>query len=137
MIQNCKYHCPKCEKSLMKNTRVELNFKRNKHKEHGLIHLSPEPGNYDFQTIPNIAFEKGERVIFICPFCDADLTSEKNNKYAELKMMVNDFISFEALFSTVHGNKRTYIVTQDDVDTYGDGDSDGEIHDDFDDFIPS
>ena len=135
MIQNCKYHCPKCEKSLMKKTSVELNFKRKSHIENGLIHLSPEPGNYDFQTTPEIAFEKGERVIFICPFCNSDLTSPRNNKYAELKMMVNEFIYFEALFSTVHGDKRTYIITQDEVDRYGE--ADGEIHDDFDDFIPS
>ena len=58
----------------------------------------------------------------MCPFCNADLTSKKNKKFAELKMMVNEFIFFEALFSTVHGNKRTYIITQDDVDTYGDDD---------------
>ena len=119
----------------MKKTSVELNFKRKSHIENGLIHLSPEPGNYDFQTTPEIAFEKGERVIFICPFCDSDLTSPRNKKYAELKMMVNEFIYFEALFSTVHGDKRTYIITQDEVDRYGE--ADGEIHDDFDDFIPS
>ncbi len=134
MIQNCNYHCPKCEKSLMKNSSVELNFKRQNHSETGTIHLSPEPGNYDFTTTPNLSFDKGERVIFICPLCNADLTSGKNHKFAELRMMVNEFIYFEALFSTVHGDKRTYIVTQDDIDSYGD--ADGEIHDDSKEFNP-
>tara|TARA_B110000438_G_scaffold297012_1_gene342646 strand:+ start:285 stop:647 length:363 start_codon:yes stop_codon:yes gene_type:complete len=119
----------------MKSTRVELNFKRINHKDRGVIHLSPEPGNYDFLTTPKIDFEKEERVIFICPYCDSDLTSKKNNKFAELKMMVNEIIYFEALFSTVHGDKRTYIITQDEVDTYGDAEADGEIHDDLEDFI--
>ena len=50
------------------------------------------------------------------------------------KKDVNEFIYFEALFSTVHGDKRTYIVTQDDIDSYGD--ADGEIHDNLDDFNP-
>lgn len=122
MIQNCQYHCPKCEKSLMNKAKVKLNFKRKEHEDTGIIFLSPEPGNYEFITSPKISFLPKERVIFMCPFCNADLTSKKNKKFAELKMMVNEFIFFEALFSTVHGNKRTYIITQDDVDAYGDDD---------------
>ena len=35
-------------------------------------------------------------------------------------MKVNDFIYFEALFSSVYGDKRTYVITQDDIDVYGD-----------------
>ena len=44
-------------------------------------------------------------------------------------MMVNDFIFFEALFSTVHGDKRTYIITQDEIDAYGE--AGGEIFNDL------
>ncbi len=132
MIKHCQYHCPKCQKSLMKGDKVELNYKRVSGSEKGRIHLSPEPGNYEFITFPKVTFNKGERVIFICPHCDSDLSSEKNKRFAELKMMVNDFIFFEALFSTVHGDKRTYIITQDEVDSYGD--ANGEIHDDFENF---
>mgnify|MGYP001180414990 CR=1 FL=1 len=129
MIKHCKYHCPKCQKSLMKGAKVELNYKRLDDSERGFIHLSPEPGNYEFKTFPKANFNKGERVIFICPHCNSDLTSEKNNRFAELKMMVNDFIFFEALFSTVHGDKRTYIITQDEIDAYGE--AGGEIFNDL------
>ena len=132
MIKHCQYHCPNCEKSLMKGEKVELNFKRVSGTEKGRIQLSPEPGNYEFVTHPKVAFNNGERVLFICPYCDSDLSSEKNNKFAELKMMVNDFIFFEALFSTVHGDKRTYIITQDEIDTYGE--ANGDPHDDFENF---
>ena len=49
-------------------------------------------------------------------------------------MIVNDFISFEALFSTVYGDKRTYIVTQDEVDAYGDADQGDEVFFDLEDY---
>ncbi len=115
---------------------MQLNFKRINHNNQGSIFLEPEPGNYEFYTTPPTDFKNGERVVFICPKCKTDLTSQKNKKFAELKMMVNDFISFEALFSTVYGDKRTYIVTQDDVDTYGDAEPSDEIFLDMEDYNP-
>ncbi len=134
MIQHCQYHCPHCNKSLTHGKKVELNFKRIKHAHAGTIYLEPEPGNYEFYTTPSTNFNNGERVIFICPKCETDLTSGKNKQFAELKMMVNDFIFFEALFSTVYGDKRTYIVTEEDVDVYGD--TEGEIDIDLENYNP-
>ena len=52
--------------------------------------------------------------------CQVNLTSKRDSKFAELKMKVNDFIYFEALFSTVYGDKRTYVITENDIDIYGD-----------------
>ena len=134
MIQNCQYHCPNCDKSLTEGKKVHLNFERTEHNHKGHIFLEPEPGNYEFYTEPPTDFKKGERVVFVCPKCKKDLTSNKNKQFAELKMMVNDFISFEALFSTVYGDKRTYIVTQDEVDTYGDADQGDEVFFDLEDY---
>lgn len=134
MIQNCQYHCPNCDKSLTEGKKVHLNFERTEHNHKGHIFLEPEPGNYEFYTEPPTDFKKGERVVFVCPKCKKDLTSKKNKQFAELKMMVNDFISFEALFSTVYGDKRTYIVTQDEVDTYGDADQGDEVFFDLEDY---
>ena len=134
MIQHCQYHCPNCDKSLTEGKKVHLNFERTEHNHKGHIFLEPEPGNYEFYTEPPTDFKKGERVVFVCPKCKKDLTSKKNKQFAELKMMVNDFISFEALFSTVYGDKRTYIVTQDEVDTYGDADQGDEVFFDLEDY---
>ena len=120
MIDHSHYHCPKCSRSLTKDKKVVLNFKRNEADEWNEIFLNPEPGNYDFYTVPTTFFEKGEHVKFCCPKCNVDLTSKKDPKFVELKMKVNDFIDFEALFSSVYGDKRTYVITQDDVDVYGD-----------------
>tara|TARA_B110000014_G_scaffold256891_1_gene240651 strand:- start:1157 stop:1576 length:420 start_codon:yes stop_codon:yes gene_type:complete len=136
MVQHCQYHCPKCNKSLTEGKKVQLNFERVEHQHKGLIFLEPEPGNYEFYTSPPTDFKNGERVVFICPKCKKDLTSIKNKQFAELKMMVNDFISFEALFSTVYGDKRTYIVTQDEVDVYGDVDPNEEVYFDIEDYDP-
>ena len=134
MIQHCQYHCPNCDKSLTEGKKVHLNFERTEHNHKGHIFLEPEPGNYEFYTDPPTDFKKGERVVFVCSKCKKDLTSKKNKQFAELKMIVNDFISFEALFSTVYGDKRTYIVTQDEVDAYGDADQGDEVFFDLEDY---
>jgi len=119
MIEHSQYHCPKCRKSLTNDKKVILHFKKSSADNFSDIFLAPEPGNYEFYTVPPTNFQKGDRVVFYCPKCHTDLTSKKDNKFAELKMKVNDFIYFEALFSIVYGDKRTYIITENDIDVYG------------------
>ena len=120
MMNQSHYHCPKCQKSLTKDKKVVLHFRREEGDNWNEIFLNPEPGNYNFYTIPDTSFENGEHVHFCCPKCDADLTSKRDPKFVELKMKVNDFIFFDALFSSVFGDKRTYIITEEDIDVYGD-----------------
>ncbi len=120
MIEHSHYHCPSCQKSLTKEKKVILNFRKSSSDVLSDIFLDPEPGNYKFFTIPSTNFILGDQVVFYCPKCQIDLTSKRDAKFAELKMKVNDFIYFEALFSTVYGDKRTYIITEDDIDVYGD-----------------
>ena len=109
MIEHSHYHCPSCQKSLTEERKVILNFRK-----------SPSDTLSDiFLAIPSTNFKKGDQVVFYCPKCQIDLTSKRDAKFAELKMKVNDFIYFEALFSTVYGDKRTYIITEDDIDVYG------------------
>ena len=124
MIHQCQYYCPKCNKSLSKDTKVQLLFIKSGQKELKQILLEPEPGNYDFYTSPVTNFIDGERVVFHCTKCKKDLTSKKDKNFVELKMMVNDFIFFEALFSCVYGDKRTYIITEKEIDVYGDASHD-------------
>ena len=120
MMNQSHYHCPKCQKSLTKDKKVILYFRRKVGDDWSEIFLNPEPGNYNFYTIPDTSFENGEYVRFCCPKCNADLTSKRDPKFVELKMKVNDFIFFDALFSSVFGDKRTYIITEEDIDVYGD-----------------
>jgi hypothetical protein len=119
MIEHSHYHCPKCKKSLTKDKKVILHFKKSSSDQFSEIYLDPEPGSYKFYTIPETAFNNGDRVVFYCSRCQFDLTSKRDNKFTELKMKVNDFIFFDALFSSVYGDKRTYIITENDVDVYG------------------
>lgn len=120
MMNQSHYHCPKCQKSLTKDEKVVLNFRRKEEDDWNEIFLDPQPGNYNFYTIPDTSFLKGEQVKFYCSKCKSDLTSKKDPKFVELKMKVNDFIYFDALFSSVFGDKRTYIITEEDIDVYGD-----------------
>ena len=80
MIYQCQYHCPKCNKSLSKGTKVQLLFKKPGQEELKQILLEPEPGNYDFYTNPPTNFNQGERVEFHCPKCKTDLDANKDKE---------------------------------------------------------
>lgn len=120
MINHSHYHCPNCNVSLTKDKKVLLHFKRSLNDKFREIFLDPEPGSYKFYTDPETSFKNGDFVAFHCPKCKSNLTSKRDSKFVELKMKVNDFIYFEALFSATYGDKRTYIITEEDIDVYGD-----------------
>ena len=56
MIEHSHYHCPSCQKSLTKEKKVILNFRKSPSDTLSDIFLDPEPGNYKFFTIPNTNF---------------------------------------------------------------------------------
>ena len=58
MIEHSQYHCPKCSKSLTNDKKVILHFKRSPADDFSDIFLAPEPGNYEFYTVPATNFQK-------------------------------------------------------------------------------
>lgn len=117
MIQKYDFHCTSCNHKLSDDKTITLTTKRDENKL-GTIRLSTSVGNYNYVHDPDVKFEAGEMITFCCTECDASLNSKEFPNYALLKMKVNTDIQFEVLFSRKAGVQKTYLVTEDGIETY-------------------
>ena len=117
MISNYDFHCPHCSANLNQNNTIILNTKRDNGDE-GKIHMATTVGNYEYSHIPPVDFNAGELVEFICPSCSASLNSKEFENYALLKLKVDEHIEFEVLFSRKAGIQKTYLITEDGIESY-------------------
>jgi len=117
MIHKYDILCPSCRTKLNDGTKLTLKTKRESGEE-GLIHLSTTIGNYSYTHEPAVIFDIGELVTFSCPKCYENLNSKDFENYALLKMKVDENIEFEILFSRKAGIQKTYLVTEDGIETY-------------------
>lgn len=116
-IKDCKFHCPHCSELLSRDGEIVLNTKRPNGQE-GFISLATTFGNYSYSHKPDIPFAAGEVVAFSCPACKNQVHSDKYKDYALIKMHVSDSIIFDVLFSREAGKRKTYIVTEDGIESY-------------------
>ena len=116
--------CPHCEAVL--NPSVKVLLKVSYRKKQGLILLSPQPGNFEFICDKSIAdvIKPGSTVSFSCPVCQADLTSARDKKFAELRMNGRGGHRRRIEFSRVYGTHATFIIDGDEVTAYGDDSDD-------------
>ena len=116
------YFCPKCEALLNPNVRVVLIAQyRDKR---GLLLMNSQPGNY--QVICDRGFchkvAKGDAVDFSCPVCQASLTSESHQNFAELRVVNNDKDKHKPcllLFSRISKEHATFLYDGDSVKEFG------------------
>ena len=82
--------------------------------------MSPVVGNYEYKHHNKFVLNDGEKVDFECPICQTDLTSSQNEDYAMIHMVGDEDASeYELYFSKITGNKSTYLVANDDVESFG------------------
>ena len=112
------YLCPFCKGHLNVGNKVVFSSK-NSRKKKGLILLSPEIGGYSYEHHPNYEFKKGETVQFNCPVCQHDLSSDKNPKFASVLMIDHNDMQYDVLFSRVAGEQSTYVVSNDQIEEFG------------------
>lgn len=114
------YMCPNCKGHL--NVGEYVIFATQTKKKHkGLLMLSNKVGAYEYKHHDRFKLGKGELVDFECPICQCDLTSSKNKDYAMVHMVGGeDNVDYELYFSRIAGNKSTYIVANDNVESFGD-----------------
>lgn len=118
-INEHTFHCPHCSVRLNADQELTLNTQR-QNGDIGKIFLHTKFGNYAYRHVPEVQFAPGEIVAFQCPQCNRDVHSEKYKDFAMLKMQVTEKIVFDVLFSREAGKKRTYIVTEDGIESYSD-----------------
>ncbi|MBI3133041.1 MAG: hypothetical protein HYZ14_00055 [Bacteroidetes bacterium] len=116
-FKKCNFHCPHCSEKLNNEGFIVLGTKRPSGEE-GHIRLATSFGNYEYRHDPDIEFPPGEVVTFVCPSCGNQVHSDKYKDYAMIKMHVTEKIVFDVLFSREAGKRRTYIVTEDGIESY-------------------
>ena len=117
-LSNYKFFCPHCEHHLDETGKIHLHSIRQNGDE-GEMFLSTTFGSYSYTHVPAITFLKNEVVNFLCPSCHVNFDSNKHPNYIILKMKVEEKFDFELLFSKKAGNHKTYIITEDGIEQYG------------------
>jgi len=115
---NYNFYCTKCGGQLDENQNINLKTVRTSG-EKGVMHLSTSFGSYTYTHEPATKFDDEEFVDFLCPICDGNLQSQKYLDYAALTMKAESQFDFEILFSRMAGMHKTYIVTEDGIESYG------------------
>ena len=117
MIQKYDFHCPHCDHKLDENNEIILLTLRTNN-DVGKIFMSTSVGNYSYRHEPKNAFGNGELIMFKCTSCEKDLSAEDYVDYAKLIMKVERDIQFDVLFSRRAGVLKTYLVTEDGIESY-------------------
>ncbi|RMG79258.1 MAG: hypothetical protein D6707_08455 [Bacteroidetes bacterium] len=130
-LKDQEYICPKCRKKLINKKKQVYFIIVNDNGNEGIIYLSPKVGDYDYSVEGDVPFKDGDLLTFLCPHCKKDLKSNKYPEYVSIKMNMNDMFDFDVLFSRKAGMKRTYVITEDEIERYGDDYDDEDIFDDI------
>lgn len=117
-LNNYKFFCPHCDHHLDESGEIHLHTLR-KNGDEGEMFLSTSFGSYSFTHVPPIVFLKNEYVSFSCPACHVNLDANDYPNYILLKMKVEGQFDFELLFSKKAGIHKTYIITEDGIEQYG------------------
>lgn len=116
-IKNYNFHCPHCTTKLSNEGIITL-FTQRSNGEEGEIQLSTTFGNYSYSHEPHTQFEAGEIISFICNSCKKNIHSNQYENFAILKMKVDENIEFDVLFSREAGKRKTYVLTEDGIESY-------------------
>ncbi|MDX1350400.1 MAG: hypothetical protein R3279_09145 [Putridiphycobacter sp.] len=117
-LKKYSFYCPKCNHQLDESGSIHLKSER-QNGDKGDMYLSTTFGTYAYKHVPEVVFQKNEVVDFFCPACHANLQSEAYPEYTIMTMRVEEKFDFEILFSRQAGMHKTYIVTEDGVESYG------------------
>jgi hypothetical protein len=113
------YICPKCRGHLSIDNEIIFLTKNNK-EDSAIVLLSAEIGDYSFRKNPNVDFEPGDHVNFICPICYENLNAEEYDaNLAKVIMIDENGKEVDVVFSKILGEKCTYSVHENGVKAYG------------------
>lgn len=112
--------CPKCRSALNIENNIIFTVKT-KDNQKGLILLSANVGDYSVKNQDNLDIRKGEKVQFYCPICRDNLsTPDINENLASIIMQDSEGTEYQILFSIVAGEYCTYLVSDDNINAFGD-----------------
>jgi hypothetical protein len=91
----------------------------------GILLLNPELGNYSYISSPDLKFEKGEKIEFMCPVCSENLEAKQINKNLVCLLMTDkENKEYNVYFSAIAGEHMTFKIEEDNVvERYGEDSS--------------
>ena len=112
------YKCPGCDAQLRMGEHVLLTA-RNISGKGSIVMLHAELGNYSVEFNPDIKFEKGEMVTFLCPVCHLDLSSDKHKNLAKVIMVDDTGKAYDVYFSKITGEHSTIKMAGEHIELFG------------------
>jgi hypothetical protein len=112
--------CPSCRSVLNIENNIIFSVKT-KDNQRGLILLSTKVGDYTVKNQDNIIIDKGDKIQFYCPICRESLSAiDVNNNLAKVIMQDEEGNEYQILFSVVAGEYCTYLISDENLKTFGD-----------------
>jgi len=112
-----RFYCPQCKAHLNPGTKIIMRF--GVRGKTGLILFSPTVGDYASILPEGVEFRDGERVDFFCPVCQAGFASASDARLGEVLLSRDDDDMVRIGFSRVYGEKATFVISSDAVQSYG------------------
>ena len=110
--------CPICRGHLTVENSLVIAVK-SKTNNKGLLFLNPEIGNYAKTSNPAFKIVEGDEYTVFCPICHAVLNREENPHIIKLNMVDKKGVEVDVFFSTVVGEKCTYVVKGKEIQIAG------------------
>ncbi len=85
---------------------------RTKDHKMGIVILNPKLGNYKYTSPPDLNFEKGERIEFMCPICCEHLSGKESNKDLVDIILVDEFKHESHVFFSSLAGEHTILKTE-------------------------
>ena len=117
MFSDFGYSCPHCKSDLKDDYGIKFQVEKS-NKQQTTLYLSPLPEDYAYKSVPEVSFEKGERLIFRCCSCNMDLQSAEHPNLVHIHLKVTDSILFDVLFSPICGDKQSFIDMEGELESY-------------------
>lgn len=112
---NTKYICPECRNVINIENNIVL-IGKNKSGEKGIVVLHTHLGDYSTKFSSDFQISEGEIVKFLCPVCHSSLSNLKHDRLAQFNFIDEDGSEKVIVFSSIYGEKCTYIVNNKSVE---------------------
>jgi len=118
------FRCPHCNAYLRVRKNIIFKVRTENHKM-GILLLDPELGNYSYISSPDLKFDKGEQLDFMCPVCCENLEARDINKNLVSIIMIDENgKEYNVYFSSIVGEHTTFKIEKANVvEKYGEDSS--------------
>jgi hypothetical protein len=114
------YLCPICRSYLNVGDQIVISAKNEKGFM-GILFFSIHLGDYEIKKHSYFDLEKNENISMYCPCCHKSLRYPKvHENIFKILMQDNEDQEYEILFSGIYGERCTYQISEEKINTFGD-----------------